>query len=46
MAFRIILSALALNELESAVDWYNSREENLGKRFIESVDERLTRFHF
>jgi plasmid stabilization system protein ParE len=41
MAFRIILSALALNELETAVDWYNSREENLGKRFIESVEERL-----
>ena len=41
MAFRIILSALALNELESAVDWYNSKEDNLGKRLIESVEERL-----
>ena len=42
MAFRIILSASALNELESAVDWYNSKEDNLGKRLIESVEERLT----
>ena len=41
MAFQIILSSIALKELESAVDWYNECEDGLGKRFIDAVDTRL-----
>jgi len=31
MAFHIILSALALKEMESAVDWYNECEDGFGE---------------
>ncbi len=41
MPYQVILSALALKELELAVDWYNECEYGLGKRFIEAVDNRL-----
>ncbi len=41
MTFHVVLSALALRELESAVDWYNEREDGLGKRFVDSVDKLL-----
>ncbi len=41
MGFQVILSAVALNDLESAVDWYNECEDGLGKRFIEAVNNRL-----
>ena len=42
MAFRIILSATALKELEESVDWYNERQDYLGERFIEAVNKRLS----
>jgi plasmid stabilization system protein ParE len=41
MSYQIILSALAFEELESAVDWYDECEHGLGKRFIEAIDNRL-----
>ena len=39
MAFQIILSAVALKELEASVDWYNARQDDLGTRFIEALDK-------
>lgn len=41
MAFQIILSSIALKELEDSVDWYNERLDGLGERFIYAVDNRL-----
>ena len=41
MGFQIILSAVALKELEASVDWYNARQDGLGTRFIEALDNRL-----
>jgi plasmid stabilization system protein ParE len=41
MSYQIVLSALAIQELEAAVDWYNECEPGLGKRFIEAIDKRL-----
>jgi hypothetical protein len=41
MPYQIILSALALKELESAVDWYNECEQGLGERFVEAVDNHF-----
>lgn len=42
MAFFVVLSSTALQELETSVDWYNERQDGLGERFIEAVDKRLT----
>jgi len=41
MSFQIILSTTALKELEASVDWYNERQDGLGNRFIDAVDNRL-----
>lgn len=41
MSYRIVLSATALKELETSIDWYNERQNNLGAKFLEAVDESL-----
>jgi len=40
--FKVSLSFLALKELEDAHDWYESKEVNLGLRFLDEFEETLT----
>lgn len=41
---RIELHKNAQEELQEAFEWYEERSEGLGKRFIEAVNRKLTKY--
>ena len=41
MPFEIKLTATALKEMEDQVDWYDNRQDGLGTKFTQAVDNRL-----
>jgi plasmid stabilization system protein ParE len=42
MDFKIVLSSEAIKELQESIDWYESRSEGLGLRFIAFIDKAFT----
>ena len=38
---KIVLSVIALKELEESFDWYEERLTGLGERFVEVIDKAL-----
>lgn len=41
MSYKIELDPMALDELESAYQWYEERQKDLGLRFVSMMDKRL-----
>jgi plasmid stabilization system protein ParE len=43
MAFKIIFKSLAYNDIDEAVEWYESNSKGLGKRFLHEIELLLLR---
>jgi hypothetical protein len=43
MAYKIIIRPLAALEIVEAYDWYESRQEGLGLKFLEELDTLYTK---
>ena len=41
MGFRIRIDSEAYQDIQQAIDWYNQREENLGYKFYEAVQNMI-----
>lgn len=43
MPYKLLLTPLAERDLEETLQWYNSQQENLGSKFIDTVEDYLIR---
>lgn len=43
MPFKSVITNNAKADIQQAIDWYNNQQEELGKRFINSVDEKINK---
>jgi plasmid stabilization system protein ParE len=41
MAFKSVITNNAKSDIQGAINWYNNQQENLGKRFLKSVDDKI-----
>jgi len=46
MSFKVIYAAKVYEDLQEAVDFYNSREKGLGVRFFKSVKIQISQIKY
>lgn len=39
MAYKLVIKPEVYTDIQSGVDWYNSKQEGLGRRFFEAIEK-------
>lgn len=42
MAYKLVIKPEVYNDIQSGVDWYNSKQKGLGKRFFEAIQKEYS----
>ena len=39
MAYKLVIKPEVYTDIQSGIDWYNSKQEGLGRRFFEAIEK-------
>jgi len=43
MAFKLIVKPIAYNDIDEAIEWYESKSKGLGKRFLFEIEQLIVK---